>query len=162
MIDPAKLAHVFVSPRKRAQATFDLLFEGEGGKKVQLKKVTITDELAEWDYGEYEGLLTGEIRERRKEQGLDRKGAWDIWRDGCVGGELVFYTKNIMLMSLSINYLGDRTAQQVMDRLDGLIRKIHDIQGPCMHGEKPVDVLLVRISFFLLFFPLFFWDCSVV
>ena len=30
LIDPAKVAHVFISPRERAQATFDLLFEGVG------------------------------------------------------------------------------------------------------------------------------------
>lgn len=49
--------------------------------------VEITNDLTEWDYGEYEGLLTKEIRERRKQQGLDTEGDWDIWRDGCVGGE---------------------------------------------------------------------------
>lgn len=51
------------------------------------KNFEITNDLAEWDYGEYEGLLTKEIRERRKQQGLDTERDWDIWRDGCVGGE---------------------------------------------------------------------------
>jgi hypothetical protein len=27
-----------------------------------------------------------------------------------------------------------------------LISKIHDIQGSCMNGEKPVDVVLVRLG----------------
>lgn len=49
--------------------------------------VEITNDLAEWDYGEYEGLFTKEIRERRKQQGLDTESDWDIWRDGCVNGE---------------------------------------------------------------------------
>lgn len=90
LIDPANLAHVFISPRKRAQATFDLLFGDEG--KVPLMqegKVSTTDELAEWDYGKYEGLLTKEIRERRESQGLDKDKPWDIWRDGCEDGEWV-------------------------------------------------------------------------
>lgn len=36
-----------------------------------------------------------------------------------------------------------RSPEQVTERLDSLIRKIHEIQGPCMHGERPADVLLV-------------------
>jgi probable phosphoglycerate mutase len=37
------------------------------------------DDLLEWDYGEYEGITTTEIRERRPD--------WYLWRDGCPGGE---------------------------------------------------------------------------
>ena len=51
------------------------------------EKVEITNDLAEWDYGEYEGLLTKEIRAKRKQQGLDTERDWDIWRDGCENGE---------------------------------------------------------------------------
>ncbi len=88
VIGPRKLAHVFISPRKRAQTTFDLLFGGIGEETLlQEKKVTTTEELAEWDYGKYEGLLTEEIRARRKELGLDKESPWDIWRDGCEDGE---------------------------------------------------------------------------
>src|SRR5215213_4250163 len=36
-----------------------------------------SDALLEWDYGEYEGLTTPEIRELRP--------GWDLWRDGCPG-----------------------------------------------------------------------------
>jgi len=88
VIGPRKLAHVFISPRKRAQTTFDLLFGGIGEETLlQEKKVTTTEELAEWDYGKYEGLLTEEIRARRKDLGLDKESPWDIWRDGCEDGE---------------------------------------------------------------------------
>jgi probable phosphoglycerate mutase len=38
-----------------------------------------TADLEEWDYGDYEGLTTPEIRARRP--------GWDLWRDGCPGGE---------------------------------------------------------------------------
>lgn len=90
LIDPMKLAHVFISPRKRAQTTFDLLFDGVGKEAlVKDEKVTTTEELAEWDYGKYEGLFTKEIRARRKDQGLDQEKPWDIWRDGCEDGEWV-------------------------------------------------------------------------
>jgi broad specificity phosphatase PhoE len=52
-------------------------------------KKEITNELAEWEYGLYEGLLTRDIRVGRKNRGLDKDKEWDIWRDGCEGGEYV-------------------------------------------------------------------------
>jgi broad specificity phosphatase PhoE len=39
----------------------------------------LTADLYEWDYGEYEGITTAEIRTRRP--------GWNLWRDGCPGGE---------------------------------------------------------------------------
>jgi broad specificity phosphatase PhoE len=39
----------------------------------------VRDELREWDYGEYEGLTTPQIRESRP--------GWLLWRDGAPGGE---------------------------------------------------------------------------
>ena len=129
LISPARLAHIFISPRLRAQQTFSLLFSSslpEGDQEFLTKegKVSTTDALAEWDYGAYEGLLTKEIRAGRKERGLDAEREWDIWRDGCEGGE---------------------EPMQVMERLDGLVREIREIQGPWMHGGKGVDVLLVCV-----------------
>jgi len=40
---------------------------------------TTTDDLLEWDYGDYEGITTPEIRETRPD--------WYLWRDGCPNGE---------------------------------------------------------------------------
>jgi len=37
------------------------------------------DDLVEWDYGDYEGITTADIR-------ADRPG-WELFRDGCPGGE---------------------------------------------------------------------------
>ncbi|KAI1506634.1 phosphoglycerate mutase [Biscogniauxia marginata] len=135
LIDPARLARVWVSPRRRARQTFQLLFgtdnndsgaSGSGAPSsefvIDADRVVLTGDIAEWDYGDYEGLLTSEIRARRKEKGLDQEREWDIWKDGCEGGE---------------------SAQQVAVRLDRLVSEIHDIQGPYMNGEQPVDVLLV-------------------
>ncbi|KAL1881686.1 hypothetical protein Plec18167_003285 [Paecilomyces lecythidis] len=123
LIDPSRLAHVFVSPRKRAVDTFDLLFEGVGKQDlVESGRVTTTEKLAEWRYGLYEGLVTKEIRALRKEHGLDQDREWNIWRDGCEEGE---------------------SPQEVTARLDSLIEEIHAFQAGNMHGEKPADVLLV-------------------
>ena len=46
--------------------------------------VEITDDIREWDYGDYEGVTSAEIKKQREAAGLPR---WDIWRDGCPGGE---------------------------------------------------------------------------
>ncbi len=64
-------ALVLVSPLRRARETCELAGLGDRGE--------ICDDLREWDYGEYEGLTTAEIRERNPE--------WVLWRDGCPGGE---------------------------------------------------------------------------
>jgi broad specificity phosphatase PhoE len=41
----------------------------------------IRPELAEWDYGDYEGITTAEIRETVPD--------WTVWRYGALGGESV-------------------------------------------------------------------------
>jgi sedoheptulose-bisphosphatase len=63
-----------VSPRQRAQKTFHTLFEG-----YSLPPYDTTEEVAEWNYGDYEGLLGSEIKAKDPN--------WVIWRDGCPGGE---------------------------------------------------------------------------
>jgi probable phosphoglycerate mutase len=45
-----------------------------GGTAVQTEA-----DLAEWDYGDYEGLRSADIRQQRP--------GWDVWHDGCPGGE---------------------------------------------------------------------------
>ncbi|KAL2166387.1 hypothetical protein VTG60DRAFT_2816 [Thermothelomyces hinnuleus] len=123
LLDPSRLAHIFVSPRRRATRTFELLMQSHSPAAAKWEKsVTYTEDIAEWDYGKYEGLTEREIRRLRKEKGLDLEREWDIWRDGCEGGE---------------------SMQQVSERLDRLISQIREIQRPYMNGEKPTDVLLV-------------------
>ncbi|PGH07463.1 phosphoglycerate mutase [Blastomyces parvus] len=95
LIVPKNLAHIYVSPRHRAQRTLELLELGckEPLPWLQEKQntpsrteahVEITDAIREWDYGDYEGMKSAEIRELRAKNG---EGSWDIWRDGCPGGE---------------------------------------------------------------------------
>jgi broad specificity phosphatase PhoE len=64
-------ARVLVSPLDRAVETCRL-----AGLADQAE---VSEDLLEWDYGEYEGITTKEIREQRPE--------WYLWRDGCPGGE---------------------------------------------------------------------------
>ncbi|KAL1606687.1 Sedoheptulose 1,7-bisphosphatase [Paraconiothyrium brasiliense] len=99
LIVPGNLAHIYVSPRHRAQRTLELLDLGcrerypwklEEGKPAEEEvrtraPIQVTERIREWDYGDYEGLTSARIRELRKEQELSDD--WDIWRDGCPGGE---------------------------------------------------------------------------
>jgi len=62
---------VLVSPARRARETCELCGLGE--------RASVREELREWDYGEYEGLTTVEIRARRP--------GWRLFRDGAAGGE---------------------------------------------------------------------------
>jgi broad specificity phosphatase PhoE len=64
-----EFARVLTSPLVRATETCELA--GYVG--------TPCSEAVEWDYGDYEGLTTPEIRAERP--------GWDLWRDGCPGGE---------------------------------------------------------------------------
>ena len=58
--------------------------------------------------------MTKEIKALRKERGHDKEREWDIWRDGCEGGEYVLPAsasqrdKLTMLTSMQIATRGDR------------------------------------------------------
>jgi broad specificity phosphatase PhoE len=67
----AAFSKVFTSPLQRAVRTCELAGFGDRSE--------IDPDLVEWNYGEYEGVRTEEIRERRP--------TWQLFRDGCPGGE---------------------------------------------------------------------------
>jgi len=93
---------VLTSPRLRARTTCQLA--GFGGTGVELEP-----NLAEWDYGDYEGLRTAEIHNLHP--------AWDVWKDGCPGGE---------------------TPAGVGERADRLIARLRDLTGNVIafsHGQ---------------------------
>lgn len=50
-------------------------------------RVEVTEAVREWDYGDYEGLTSKKIKADRAERGEE---PWDIWNQGCPGGEYVF------------------------------------------------------------------------
>lgn len=53
ILDPAHIQHVFVSPRQRAQKTYDLLFQDVDKKP----SCSVEEDVREWDYGVCEGAL---------------------------------------------------------------------------------------------------------
>ena len=71
---------------QRARKTFELMFTPATRQGLLQDKAIITQELTEWNYGDYEGLTTKEIRVSREKRGLNGKN-WDHFRDGCEGGE---------------------------------------------------------------------------
>jgi broad specificity phosphatase PhoE len=83
---------VFTSPLQRARRSTELA--------ALNRPAEIDPDLAEWDYGDYEGLRTGEIR--------GRKPDWNIFRDGCSRGE---------------------SATQVSLRADRVIARLRNLEG---------------------------------
>jgi broad specificity phosphatase PhoE len=64
-------ALVLCSPLRRARETCELAGLAD--------RAELVEDLREWNYGDYEGLTTPEIRSERPD--------WDLWHQGCPGGE---------------------------------------------------------------------------
>jgi broad specificity phosphatase PhoE len=94
---------VFTSPLQRAARTCELAGFGAGAE--------VDRELLEWNYGEYEGRRTAEILADRPD--------WQLFRDGCPGGE---------------------SPDQIGARADRVVSRLRAIQG---------DVLLFSSGHFL-------------
>jgi broad specificity phosphatase PhoE len=96
-------AAVLVSPLQRARRTCELAgFADHPG-------LVVDGDLAEWDYGELEGLTTPEIRERWP--------GWTIWDGPVPGGE---------------------TAAQVAARADRVVARMREADGDVLafsHGH---------------------------
>lgn len=93
--------HVLTSPRQRARQTCDLSGLGT--------KAEIEPDLAEWDYGDYEGRKSEDIYKQRAD--------WNIFRDGCPHGEM---------------------PAQVSARADRLIARLNTLEGKVAlfsHGQ---------------------------
>ncbi len=101
VLAPFRFSHVFTSPRQRARRTCALALDG---------RLAVTDpDLAEWDYGDYEGLTTAQIH--------TRSPGWNVFRDGCPGGE---------------------TVAEVAARADRVIDRLRTMAGPIVlfsHGH---------------------------
>jgi len=94
-------ARVLTSPRQRARRTSELAGLGSAAETEP--------DLAEWDYGDYEGQHSPDICRARP--------GWNIFRDGCPGGE---------------------TPAQVAGRADRLIahlRDLHENVALFSHGQ---------------------------
>jgi broad specificity phosphatase PhoE len=83
---------VLVSPLERARETARLAGLGD--------PCQVREDLLEWDYGEYEGITTREIRDSRPD--------WFLWTDGVPGGE---------------------TAEEVGARCDRIVEEILGVTG---------------------------------
>jgi len=96
-----KFDRTFSSPSQRAQRTCALVTSNAA--------IKIEPDLAEWNYGDYEGGCTADIRKERPN--------WNIFRDGCPGGEM---------------------PGQISDRADRLIAFLRTLDGKIAlfsHGQ---------------------------
>jgi broad specificity phosphatase PhoE len=66
----------------------------------RLKGLDFDNDLVEWNYGDYEGLRSAEIRAKRPD--------WQLFRDGCPGGE---------------------SPAQVMARADNVVKRVREAKG---------------------------------
>ncbi|MDR4482298.1 MAG: histidine phosphatase family protein [Nitrospirales bacterium] len=71
MLANHSIARILTSPLQRARETCQLAGFGE--------KAEVDTNLVEWNYGEYEGITTKQIH--------DKRPGWVIFTDGCPGGE---------------------------------------------------------------------------
>lgn len=112
-IDPAKLVRIYCSPRKRAQQTMDL-YMAEHKYFCEPNTIVIDERIAEWDYGDYEGLTNEEI--------YRIQGQFNIWKQGCPGGE---------------------SPEDVTARLDDMIADIRKIHKEAMDNNTDGDVFII-------------------
>jgi len=96
-------AKVFTSPLQRATKTCELAGFAD--------RAEVDPDLVEWDYGDYEGRRGSEVRTDRPD--------WNLFRDGCPGGE---------------------SPAQVAARADRVISRVRAIEG---------DVLLFTSGHFI-------------
>ncbi len=122
LIKPAELKLIICSPRKRALQTKDLLLEGLPESQKLSIKTEIDEDIREWEYGDYEGLLTEEIKERRAKNNLPGGENWTIWPYGCENGE---------------------NAEDVTKRVDRMIEKIRKIHKRAMDNNEFCDIMVV-------------------
>ncbi|KAH3675569.1 hypothetical protein WICMUC_002658 [Wickerhamomyces mucosus] len=119
-IDPNHITYIFTSPRKRALQTVKLILESLDEETKKHIKIIVDNDLREWEYGDYEGLLTQQIKDLRKSRNLPIADDWLIWRDGCENGEA---TKQIGL------------------RLSRFIARVQNLQKIAIEENKPCDIL---------------------
>ncbi|WP_300676163.1 histidine phosphatase family protein [Nocardioides sp.] len=93
-------ALVLTSPRERARRTAAL---------AGFPDAIVDEDLVEWDYGDYEGITTAEIR--------SHDPGWTVWRGQTPGGE---------------------TRAAITERLDRIVARARAIDGPVLafaHGH---------------------------
>jgi broad specificity phosphatase PhoE len=66
-----EFATILTSPLQRARRTCELA--------GYLARAEVESALVEWDYGQYEGITSAQIRAKAPQ--------WNLFRDGCPGGE---------------------------------------------------------------------------
>ncbi|HEY8543816.1 MAG TPA: histidine phosphatase family protein [Acidimicrobiales bacterium] len=76
-----RFGRVLSSPLSRALDTCRLALAGAGGAVGSGFDIEVRDELREWDYGDYEGRTSADIRASAP--------GWLLWTDGVPGGETI-------------------------------------------------------------------------
>ncbi|CAB4254595.1 similar to Saccharomyces cerevisiae YKR043C Sedoheptulose bisphosphatase involved in riboneogenesis [Maudiozyma barnettii] len=140
-VNPEHVTYIFTSPRLRARQTIDLVLETLTAEQRANIRIVVDEDLREWEYGDYEGLLTHEIVALRKSRGLDKTVPWNIWRDGCENGE---------------------NTKQVGLRLSRAIARIQNLHKASQDKKKCSDIMVFAHGHVLRYFAaLWFRKLSV-
>jgi len=92
LLSGIEFSRVFTSPLQRASRTCELAgFQG---------RMEVDPDLAEWDYGQFEGMITADIRKVEPD--------WNVFRHGCPGGE---------------------SPEEVSRRADQAVRRLRALEG---------------------------------
>ncbi|SCV01922.1 LAMI_0G14620g1_1 [Lachancea mirantina] len=139
-IDPSHITYIFTSPRKRARQTVDLVLETVPAQLKKNIRIVVDEDIREWEYGDYEGLLTSEIVSLRKSRGLDQECPWNIWRDGCENGE---------------------TTQEVGLRLSRAIARVQNLHRKHQEEGIPSDIMVFAHGHALRYFAALWFKMGV-
>lgn len=116
-------AHVLTSPLQRARQTCEL---------AGLSPMAIIEpDLAEWDYGDYEGQHSVDVRKKRPD--------WNIYRDGCPHGD----------MPAQVSERADRLIAHLRT-LDGNIALFSHGQFGCVLAARWIGLPLIEAQHFTL------------
>lgn len=139
LLKSGNVKYIFTSPRLRARQTVDLMLKTLTDEERSKIKVVVDNDLREWEYGDYEGKLTKEIKQIRKERGLNSDD-WEIWRDGCDKGES---TKEVGL------------------RISRFIARIQNVHRKAFEANEPCDVLVFAHGHTLRYFAALWFYANI-
>jgi broad specificity phosphatase PhoE len=89
-----------------------------GDNKPPKSSFTTDEEVGEWKYGAYEGMLTKDIREKQP--------GWEIWKDGYATLTPVFFVElNVRCPDGDVPGESPQDMSDRVDRTIARIRKVH-------------------------------------
>lgn len=149
--------HIVSSPLVRARRTAELA--------SRRTRIETDDELMEWDHGDYEGRRTIDIQSERP--------GWNLFRDGCPGGEtvdaigeradrvinrvraqggnVVLFAHREILRVLAVRWIGlaaiEGRGLMLATASLSILGYHHDLSEPVIHGWNGIGISRDAVGF---------------